>query len=111
MMLLENFINEQKVITIINYIIFDLLIMNYTPYPMYTKETMISYLETLSSLYKGWEREEGITHGNGLPWVSFQNPEGNWMHHWWLGENGKLNQWKFDPKRTVNLKITPNAPI
>lgn len=74
-------------------------------YETHTKESMYAYLETLAEKYKEWKREEGIMEKSGLPWVSFENALGSWMHYYRLNENGGLSKHEFNPNAIVNLRV------
>ena len=80
--------------------------IDYVKYQTYTKESMYDYLDSLYPLYSGWKREEGMIQGSDLPWVSFENLEGNWMHYWSLGEEGHLTKSQFDPSIKINLMVS-----
>ena len=80
--------------------------IDYVKYQTYTKESMYAYLDSLFFLYFDWKREEGVIEGSDLPWVSFENPERNWMHYWTLEEEGHLTKSQFNPNTIVSLRAS-----
>ena len=78
-------------------------------YETYTPQSMRKYLEGLAiAKYQGWKKEEGYMQPTGQPWVSFENPEGTWMHHYWLDESGRMTLSQFNSNQTINLRVTNN---